>query len=424
MAYVKPFKGLRYSARFGCDISGLICPPYDVIDAAMQEQLLSRHPCNMVRLELPPGLSPHSYETARILLGEWQRKGILKADEKECFYVSETIFSPPPGAIIAKKTRTLTPGHSAYVRRGMFCALRVEPKSKKVILPHEKTLPKPKSERLKLMETMRVSTSSIFGVFKDAGYRWIRELSPVFAQEPDITAKEDNGVAHKIWIISDKNKVARIKRIMTDKQILIADGHHRYEVARKFATLHKGHDFVFAYLSPAEGQGLLILPTHRIVKNAPAGKFQEELRSLFYTETCRNISDLVLELSQGYSNFPFLGVHSMFLGVVLARLKTDSATQNKLQKCLKNIHSVLRRLDVSVLHSTLLKDIDAADLAYTQDVNQVAQAVKGDNHSIGIILRPITIENIMAVAKNGEVMPPKSSYFYPKVPAGLTLMAV
>ena len=217
MADIVPFLGIRYDAERAGDISRVLAPPYDVIGEAERAELEARHPQNVVRIELPRGEGDARYAEAARLLGAWKAEGVLRADAKPAFYVYEQQFTLPqaPGRI--------------YTRRGFFAAVRLEPFERRVVLPHEKTLAGPKEDRLKLMRATHTQISPIFGLYRDADGSAREIIDAAAATVPALDATTADRVRHRVWRLGEPAAIASLVRLFGDKQILIADGHHRYE---------------------------------------------------------------------------------------------------------------------------------------------------------------------------------------------------
>src|SRR5215470_3562715 len=214
MADISPFAGLRYATERVGDLASVLCPPYDVIGDEERRELEARHPDNVVRLELPRGADDARYTTAARLLGSWTAEGILRPDAREAFYLYEQQF-----------------GHAGqrYTRRGFFAAVRLEPFERRVVLPHEKTLSAPKEDRRRLLQATRTQISPVFGLYRDAAGAARAIIDEAAAGTPVVDTTTSDGVRHRFWPITAAPAIAGLRDLLADKQILIADGHHRYE---------------------------------------------------------------------------------------------------------------------------------------------------------------------------------------------------
>jgi len=277
MADVRPFPAVRYNTvRFGRDLTQLVCPPYDVIPQVEQAALYDRHPNNMIRLELtrrePTDYSDDDrYVRAAQWFAEWQRAGVLVADEAPGLYAYEQRF--------------LLNGVSQQ-RRGLLAALRVEPWERRVVLPHERTLAGPKRDRLELMRACHANLSPIWGMYAGVPDATRELWASLDGREPDEEARDRDGVEHRVWAVSDAGVLARFHEAMTESPVYIADGHHRYETARHFEEEFCGSNpcsadaaahFTLAYLVDVDDPGLIVLGTHRLIRS-PRSLDAEEVR--------------------------------------------------------------------------------------------------------------------------------------------------
>ncbi|MES1166017.1 MAG: DUF1015 domain-containing protein, partial [Verrucomicrobiota bacterium] len=265
MAVVAPFAGLRYDPTRVGELGPVLAPPYDVIGAAEHTALEEQHPQNVVRLELPRGESDARYAEAARLLQTWKEQGLVRPDAGPAFYVYEQQFRLPGAPASARM----------FARRGFFAAVRLEAFERRVILPHERTLAGPKQDRLKLMRATRTQISPIFGLYRDAEGAARAIIDEATARPAEVDATLADGGRHRLWTVTDPAATAGLARVLADKQILIADGHHRYETmltlgpelrSLDFAAGQAAADFAMMFLARAEDPGLLVLPTHRMVR--------------------------------------------------------------------------------------------------------------------------------------------------------------
>src|SRR3989339_442650 len=254
MAKIKPFHGIRYKDG---DISKFICPPYDIISAPEKERLKKSSAANLVRIELPDAAGGcNKYQSAARLFNDWRAKNVLLEDKTPALYFYEQTF--------ADKGRKMT-------RRGFFAALGLENPHKGNIKPHEKTLAKPKEDRLKLIRAVRANISPIFGLFNDPKKRIVTLAKDISRAKPLSSAKDKDGVTHRFWKLEDRETIACIQNMLDNQNIFIADGHHRYETAWNYSQERKkkdkkfskdaGYNFVLVFLCPMEDPGLSIWPT-------------------------------------------------------------------------------------------------------------------------------------------------------------------
>jgi uncharacterized protein (DUF1015 family) len=426
VADIVPFLGIRYDAERAGDMSRVLAPPYDVIGEAERAELEGRHPQNVVRIELPRGEGDARYAEAARLLSAWKSEGVLRADAQPALYVYEQQFALPqaPGRL--------------YTRRGFFAAVRLEPFERRVVLPHEKTLSGPKEDRLKLMRATHTQISPIFGLYRDAdgGAREIIDAAAALVPALDTTTSDR--VRHRLWRLGDPAAIADLVRLLADKQILIADGHHRYETllglgpelrALDYAAGGAAADFAMMFLARAEDPGLLVLPTHRLVRDLPDFDFA----------ALRAAASAAFDIVDGDESTPEaieerLGREGT-AGVVFAvRVPGRDHTVWFTLKSIADLSALgppaLRKLDVTVLHGVILAPllgIDAAAMAsqsylgYTHDTAEAMARVAAGEAQAAFFMNATKVEEVLAACEAGFVLPQKSTYFQPKLATGLVM---
>jgi hypothetical protein len=272
MAEIVPFAGLRYDTDRLGDAARVLAPPYDVIGEAERSELEARDPHNVVRVELPRGDGDARYGAAANLLRAWLAEGVLRREPTPAMYVYEQQFT------WAGKTHT---------RQGLIAALKLEPFDKRVVLPHEHTLTGPKEDRRKLLVATRTQISQVFGLYRDGDGAALAELQAITAAAPALDATTPDGTRHRMWVVVEAARLNRLAGIIRERQILIADGHHRYETMVSLrgelrgaggAGAREPADYGAMYLARAEDPGLLVLPTHRLVKDLPEFSLSTFLR--------------------------------------------------------------------------------------------------------------------------------------------------
>lgn len=410
MAKVRPFRPLRYvtdplQAGSSSELGRRIAPPYDVIDASLRAELAARDAHNVVRLDLPEGDGDAKYEVAARLLGSWLESGVLARDQEPAFFTySQRFVNPVDGG-----TRT---------RRGFFAAVQLEPYDARVILPHERTLSGPKEDRRKLLEATRTALSPGFLLFRGRG-----ELAQLATAEEVLAEFETaDGVVHRLGRVVDAAVQKAVSDSFADAQLLIADGHHRYETALRYAGLRAEEPTAASrhglfFLVDEDDPELLVLPTHRIVHSLPdfdEAAFLQKLEQLF---TVRSIEPVgVLAELAAVGNVPSFAIRTKG-SFVLASLRDASA----------------RPLDVVVLHELVIEQLlgvsreaQAAktNIRYVQDANAaIAQTVNAESGAqITFLLNSTPASDVRRIASAGDVMPQKSTFFYPKVPTGLLFL--
>jgi len=395
VAVVRPLQGLRYDPARAGDPGLLLAPPYDIITPSEQAELHARSPYNVVRLILPEEADRGA--AAARTLREWIERGLLVSDPTPAVYVYSQRFSLPDGT-----TRR---------RDGLLCRLRLEEFSTGIVLPHERTLPGPKADRLAILRATGANLSPIFGLYARPGEP-LRELVGALG-DPVVDV---NGW-HQLWRVTDCATIDRIERALAPETIIIADGHHRYETALQYRDEQRGNqaaEYVLAYLANMEEEGVAILPTHRLVRGplslAP-GRLEERLRESFEAEPPAS------------GRRRQAGEIDCLLADRRLRLRPRPATLARLA----HLPPVLRTLDVELLHRTILEPIlgvAAAGLEFTHDDEEAAEAVAAGRAAAAFLLNAPPIAAVRAVCLAGELMPEKSTYFYPKLATGLVLSLV
>lgn len=265
MAQIRPFRGVLYNSRQIQDFARVVSEPYDVINSGQQEDYYRLHPYNIIRLILGkryPGDNDknNQYTRADKFFRDWQKQGVLRRDEKEYLYLYE---------------QTFLHNHKRKRRSGFIILLKLEDFAKNTILPHENTFSRPVTDRLELLKTVRANLSPIFALFSDPQEKTNKLISSYKKSHRPYIALEKDGIWHKLWRLGDKQKIAALKKLLKNKQIFIADGHHRYEAALTYRNqmLKKqgpapgaAFNYVMTYLVATNDPGLAILPTHRALK--------------------------------------------------------------------------------------------------------------------------------------------------------------
>ncbi|MDY6832182.1 MAG: DUF1015 domain-containing protein [Thermodesulfobacteriota bacterium] len=438
MARVVPLRGILYNPEKTGGFENVVSPPYDVISSGYQKVLCDRHPHNVVRLILGEpgentGENPIFYGAAAQRFDEWRAKGILAQDSEPAFYLSSVTFS------VEQQT---------YTRYGIIAEVGLEPFDRGVILPHERTSSKVKADRLLLTKATKANFSPIFSLFSDDDNRMLCLIKKTTdSNAPDVSFVDDRGEKQCLWRITDGVVQQEISRAMADKQLFIADGHHRYETALAyrqwvadqtpdFSDRHPA-DYVLMYLSSMADPGLVILPAHRLLKGvtpARRDRFLEEASACFDIQeipaTAAGLNGARQELMQRLQadttnntiGCAIGGRDAFFLLTPKPRVVETVFSEE--------VPPVLRTLDVTVLTRLILIRIlgytladldDEQVLAYTSIAGEAFDAVSSGDCDMAFLLNPTTNDQMKAVAGAGEIMPRKSTFYYPKVFAGLVL---
>jgi uncharacterized protein (DUF1015 family) len=411
MADVQPLKTLRYEPSVAGALADVIAPPYDVIDDELRAQLAARSPNNVVELDLP-----ESYEGAAARLGEWRERGVLVEEDEPAMWVLRQDYTAPDGG-----TRT---------RTGFFARVRVEEYGPGRIRPHERTHPGPREDRLKLTRATGANLSPIFSLYSDAGGPAKEALARVTKGEPFGEATDHEGTVNTLWRVGDADQIAALQGALAEAELLIADGHHRYETARVYADEIGGegdHRYVLMLLVALDDPGLLVFPTHRLLTGLKDDTDKQlAIRDVamrdFEVEPLGDPRELEPPQNGGHVAFGYMD--SFLKKPVRLTLKD----QRIADEALPGMPEPYRRLDTAVLEALVLRgalsmsedDIShLRGLEYSKSLDDAIERVESGAADAGFFMRPTPVEQVREVAEAGESMPPKSTYFYPKVPTGL-----
>jgi uncharacterized protein (DUF1015 family) len=428
MPDILPFRGVRYDvARVGT-LSDVVAPPYDVIDSALQDRLYRASEYNVIRLELnreEPGDTEAQgrYARASRFLRDWLRQGILREEDHAALYLYEQTFEVEG---------------STHTRRGFLGRVRLEPFGQGKIYPHEQTLSGPKADRLALYHATGFNLSPIFGLYPDGDGDVLRSVESGLRDRTPLVATDHLGVENRLWVVDDQKAHAAVRGMMAAKPVFIADGHHRYETGLKYrderarAGELSGDDdpanFCMMMLVGMSDPGLLILPTHRLVSGFPgltAETMADRLAPHFEVRItgegeagCRAAWQAI----EQSGDQDVLGFGTVSDGRwLLARLRSDEAMDR-----LTPEHSPeWRNLGVSVLHvlvlESLLASLGKPSCRYVHLLGEVLDDVAARGCDLACLVPPARMEHVEAIASGLETMPPKSTYFYPKLLTGLVL---
>ncbi len=414
MADVQPFRALHYDPARTGGLQVVAAPPYDVIDAAQRAELAGRSPYNVVAVDLPeaPAGAGDPYAHAAEVFGGWREAGVVVADEEPALWVLEQSFTGPDGR--------------ARTRKGFFARVGIEEYGAGRIRPHERTHPGPKEDRLRLTRATRANLSPIFSLYDDPdGAAW-SALAPHAEGEPWDELTDADGTAHRVWRVADPAATAAVRAALADRELLIADGHHRYETARAYAAELGGdgaHNAVLMCLVALQDPGLVVFPTHRLLSGLDTDR-----RAALRDAVARDWEAAETELSalepagEGPVRLGYLDGHHR------RPLRLTLRDQAVADAALAGHAPAYRRLDTAVLEALLLEgalgmtedDIShLRGLDYARSTDEArARVLEGDVEA-AFFMRGIPVEQVREVAAAGESMPPKSTYFFPKVPTGL-----
>jgi uncharacterized protein (DUF1015 family) len=411
VAEIEPLRALHYDLDKTGGLQPVLAPPYDVIDGEQRAELEARSPYNVVRIDLPVGDDP--YAGAARILSEWHEQGVVVQDDQPALWALEQDYTGPDG-----ERRT---------RRGFLARVRVENYGPGRIRPHERTHPGPKEDRLKLTRATQANLSPIFALFSDpAGEAWTA-LESHRAHDAWAEATDDDGTVNRMWRVDSPEAIDAVKQTLQTAELLIADGHHRYETARVYADEIGGegpHRYVLMCLVALEDPGLTVFPTHRLLRGLRPDQHEtlaNALRRDFEIERLETTEQLVPAYGDQV-RFGYIDAH--FRQPFMLTLKDPAIAD----KALPDHAEPYRRLDTAVLEALILKgalemtdeDIDHLNgLGYARDFDDALHLVENAEYDAAFFMAPTPVKQVQAVAETGESMPPKSTYFFPKVPTGL-----
>lgn len=430
MADIAPLTPLRYDLARLADSGGLasvVAPPYDVIDASQRAELASRHPNNVVKLILPDGEGDAKYKHAAELLNAWRKEGALVRDDEPAFYRYDQTFAPPGIA-----------GGKSITRRGFLGLVKLVSLDRGIVLPHERTLSGPKEDRLKLFRSTRTNLSPGFMLYRDPA----RELDAALEKATDLASFDTaDGVHHAVAKVTDAAAMRTIVQGIAKSSLLIADGHHRYETALRYmeestsaGIARPEQQYFMVFFANGDDPNLVVFPTHRHVHSLPSFDFEQlgkGASSLFEVRSLpggASADVLTAALAEAGKLAPSLVACSGDGRAVLLSLRPD--VDLGAHPVLGKRPEPLRRTDVALLHMGLLEPVlgitpeaQAAktNIYYPQDASAALRELRSGKGQVLFLMNATPVAQVREVAEAGEVMPQKSTFFYPKVLTGLCI---
>lgn len=415
MAEIKPIRPLRYTKKIN-DIKSVVCPPYDIISDQEREALINSSEYNIVRLEKPEG-GDDRYAAAAKTLNEWIESGVLSRDEKAGIFVYRERF---------------TVKGKEYFFSGMICLVKLCEFSERVILPHEETLSKAKTDRFNLLKNTHCNFSSVYSLYLDEEKKIEKVLCAAQEKAPEHEFTDADGVTHSLWKIENENDINYIVNEMKEKQLFIADGHHRYETSlnfRRYLKEHKDEDngcdseHILMTLVNMDNSGLVVFPTHRLIRGMDVDKeaLVKKCGDDFNIKEINGTENIEKTLEENKDVHAF----ALYTGgdtFTLFLRKEGAHVEGRSQAYCD--------LDVTVLHTLILEKalgIDRENMAnqinlrYTRSFEEAVKSVKDGESSAAFILNPTKVREIKSVALASDKMPQKSTYFYPKLITGLVM---
>ncbi len=437
MAEIIPFRGIRYADGFAGDCSRLVAPPYDVISPELQEELYRKHDRNIVRIDFGKAEASDTpgsdrYARSARYLREWLGEGTLRREDAPAFYYYEVDYTTPAGD---KKTMT-----------GFISLLKLEDWDNGVVLPHEGTLKGPKADRFELMKATGASTSQIFSLYSDPEMVATKAMhGAVAGKSPDEDAVDGDGARHRLWAVGDPAAIKAVCDSLKDKKIFIADGHHRYETALAFrnhcranGSTGRGYEYAPMFLANMDEDGLTVLPTHRLMADSAGlgiGDILERAGRYFDVETFpfgddeaaarkKFLDSLVKKGETAHTFGLYFGGEKAFCLLTLKEL-------DPLADTIRCSHSeAYCKLDVSILHGLIIERVLGIDtnaiaeqqpVKFEKDADRAIERVKSGEFAMCFLLNATKVQQVKDIALAREIMPQKSTYFYPKLLTGLVI---
>jgi uncharacterized protein (DUF1015 family) len=421
---IRPFRGWRYRPGPGGDVSPFLAPPYDILSGQDKQELLARSDKNIVAVDMPhvppDSLGPDEvYQQAARRLAAWQTRGVLVREDRPALYAYQQEFSW---------------AGQDYTRRAILCGVRATEPGRDVI-PHEHTFTGPKADRLRLTQCTRMQLSPIFGFYHDPTGQAAVLLADTVARPPDACGRMGE-VSEKLWVIHDEARIAPWAAILRDEPVFIADGHHRYATALNYCNAlaaggtladdHEAHFVMFALVA-RQDRGLLILPTHRIIRHLSPSFSIDALaakaREFHWRQTdlppAADADAFLRPYGHGAMAFIPAGAKAAWIATLTDPQAMRQAAGDQLE--------AWRKLDVAILHRLIVEKAlrtwwtGDSIIEYTPSMPAVLEACRTGQASVGVCLQATGLDSVEAIARAGASMPHKSTYFYPKLTTGWVL---
>ncbi len=424
MAVIKPFRAVTYNAEKAQGLGPLVAPPYDVISPQMQDKLYDKDPHNIIRLilgriEASDNARNNRYTRARIFFESWLKEGFLRREPEEAIYIY---------------TQNYNDGNKDVERVGFVALLKLASGKRNSALAHENTLKAPKEDRLNLLREVKANLSPIFVLYDDTPHKITRMLKKSSSNEEPFIDVEFDGTRHRVWALKDARLLRKMESAMKPKDIFIADGHHRYEVALKYCAevrnkssdkeLRSNAEYLMAYFVESDEEMLTVLPAHRLIKDIGALKeeeIEERLQRFFLVEKAQDADSMMSRLAE-LKKYHAFGMYAGRGSFRVLRLKDPKASDSVIE----NNSKVWKELDVTILHLFILKHLlnirdDDDNIEFVKDANEAVGMVDSGKFEMAFFLNPTKVSQVKAIARLGEKMPRKATYFYPKPLSGLVI---
>ncbi len=434
MAIIIPFSAMRFDKNTVGDLAAVTSPPYDIISPEEQQKLYNKHPFNVVRLELGENNDDddeynNKYIRSNHILHEWLESGILHFDSEPSIYIYGQEF---------------TFGGNTHSCKGIMCLVRLEEFENRVIMPHEDTFSKAKTDRYNLICVTNANFSAVYSLYTDTEKNIVSAINSVSVNTPPETEfTSSDGVHQRLWRISDENTIAKIQNEFRNKQLFIADGHHRYAAALSYRNMmrtknpnHTGNEpynFILMHLVETDEPGLTVFPTHRLVKNVIDFDEQKTIELLSNDFEVRRIvyeeDSVVPKIEESLAQCSDKKSFALYTGKNYYYMLTLKNT-NALRTLSPEKSYVYSQLDVTILHTLILDKILGIDkdslknqhnLTYTHNAYEAESLAKTNAYQCAFFLNPTKIGELKEICFANEKMPQKSTYFYPKIITGLIM---
>lgn len=439
MALLKPFSGLLYNREKVNDLQLVVAPPYDVITSEQQIRYHAQHPWNIIRLDLgkeepADNEKENKYTRAASFLATWQAAQVLVRSPRPSLYFYTQDFALPD-----EEPRT---------RKGFIAQVRLEELGSGVVLPHERTLSKPKTDRLNLTLACGATFNPIFVLYSDPALEVERQIEVIGKNAPYIDVTDESRVRHRLWVVENPSLLAQVTALIAPKTLLIADGHHRYETALNYRNLmrsqhpiysgEEGFNYTMMYLTNMHDAGLVILPTHRLVRNlgfqcaefcTKARKYFEVEAVPFAAETDAQVRRAVISAlrKEAGGRYAFALTCAQENSYFLFRLKDYALLEGLMDK---GLSPALQRLDVSIMENLVFRELlgitcddpqREEDFEFAHTDAEAVSLVRSGKCEVAFLVNPTRIEQVQEVVSQGRLMPQKSTYFFPKLLSGLVI---
>ena len=434
MAMVIPFKGLRYNMNKFTNLDDVTAPPYDMISSEQQQELYDKSEYNIVRVDYgmeydSDNKTENKYKRSMECLKDWLDNEILVCEDKPAFYIYEQIFS----------LGNEEPSHSL---KGIIGLVKIEDASKKIIKPHEEIIEKDKDDRLELLSSTRANTSPIYSLFADEDKVMSDMIDCLTDREPDVAFISSENITQNIWIITDEAETEKITEFFSDKEIYIADGHHRYEAALEYrdkcrveekTDVLKDFDFTMMALVSIDDSGLFLYPRHRLVRGVEnfdemltVGLLTEDfsVSKIYFTEG--DYASIITDRLANTVDETLIGFYTGNNYYYLLNLKNTKTIDD----AISDKSDAYKHLDITVLNKMILENClrinednirNQKDVVYTRDARKAIEDVKAGKFDCVFFVNPTKVTQIKEIADNEEKMPQKSSCFWPKMLTGTVL---